>query len=236
MSTKGIKNQRLMTFSDVDSSMLEPGIEQRFNFDFSKKYIENKHILDVGCWTGMFELLAYEHVSKLTAVDVEPKALEILKKNIPQVECYEAFSHKLPFPDKTFDVVTFWAVIEHIPVGYELASILEMKRVLKSGGYLFLTTMNKSIFSDILDPAYWLVGHRHYKKENLTKMLLDAGFKVENVKLHGSFLSSFNVISFYMSKYIFKNKLPKIKFLEKKLVKNYYDPGFFEIAIRAKAR
>jgi ubiquinone/menaquinone biosynthesis C-methylase UbiE len=234
MSNKDITNQRLMTFTDIDSSILEPSVEQKFNYDFSKKYIAGKNVLDVGCWTGLYEMLAYKQVSKFTAVDVEEKALKVLKKNLPQVECMRAFSHILPFPDKNFDVVTFWAVIEHIPIGYELASILEMKRVLKPGGYLFLTTMNKSLFSDLLDPAYWLVGHRHYKKENLIKMLSDAGFKVEDVRIHGSFLSSFNVISFYISKYIFKNKLPRIKFFENEIIKNYYKSGFFEVAIRAK--
>jgi hypothetical protein len=66
-------------------------------------------------------------------------------------------------------------------------------------------------------------------------MLSDAGFNAEKVEVHGSFLSSFNVIFFYISKYFFRNKLPKIKFFENKVARNYYAPGFFEIAIRAKA-
>jgi len=167
-----MKNQRKMIFSkkvDLAEGKPEISVSHYFSFDFSKEFIKKKKVLNIGSWTGGYEMLICNYASKIISVDIEKKALAVIKKNLPQVECYKAYSHDLPFDDNTFDVVTLWAVIEHIPIGYELATLKEIKRVLKPGGYLFLSTMNKNFLSNLLDPAYWLVGHRHYTKYQLKK-------------------------------------------------------------------
>ena len=132
--------QRLMNFSAaVDTAQAKT--EHRFVFNFSKKYIKKKKILNIGSWTGPFELLAVNHAEDITAIDIDEKPLAVLKKNLPSVHVKKASADKLPFKNNSFDVVTFWAVIEHIPVGYELATLREIIRVLKPGGYIFLLFM-----------------------------------------------------------------------------------------------
>lgn len=235
---KKAKNQRLMIFSKEIDSVLKDEVftSHKFCIDFSKKYISNKKILNVGSWTGQYEALAINYAQKITSVDIEEKALAVLRKNFPKIECRKAYSHKLPFSNNSFDVVTLWAVIEHIPVGYELASLMELRRVLKPKGYLFLNTMNKSFLSDILDPAYWLVGHRHYSKIQLESMLADAGFVIEKTLIHSSFLTAFDAISFYIFKHIFRIKKPQVKFIQRMIDKDYYSKGFYEITIRARVK
>lgn len=228
-----MKNPKPMSFSaNVDKT--EPKGEHKFYFSFSKEYIKDKKVLDVGAWTGPFEALIYDLAKKITAVDIEEKALKVLKMNLPKVECIKAYSHKLPFKTETFEVVTFWDVIEHVPVGYESATLKEIGRVLKKGGLLFLATVNKNFWSDLLDPAYWLAGHRHYTEQKLTKMLGDSGFKIDEIKKVGSFFSSFYAISFYVFKHIFRMKMPSVSYIEKKMEKDISEPGFIQIAIRAK--
>lgn len=228
-----MKNPKPMSFSEnIDKT--EAKGEHKFYFSFSKDYIRNKKVLDVGSWTGPFEALIYNEAKEITAVDVEEKALKVLKQNLPRVECVKAKSHNLPFNPETFEVVTFWDVIEHIPIGYELATLQEINRVLKNKGYLFIATVNKNFWSDLLDPAYWLVGHRHYSKAQLESMLSDAGFEVEQVIKTGSFFSSFYAISFYVFKHIFRMKMPSISYIERKMEKDISSPGFIQIAIRAK--
>jgi ubiquinone/menaquinone biosynthesis C-methylase UbiE len=226
-------NQRLMIFSEnIDQT--EAKGEHKFYFSFSKNYIKNKKVLDLGSWTGPFDILIYNLASEITAVDIEEKALRVLKKKLPKVKCVKAKSHELPFKENSFDVVTFWDVIEHIPAGYELSTVKEISRVLKKDGYLFLGTVDKNFWSDLLDPAYWLVGHRHYTRSQLEGLLLDAGFKTEKVAVVGSFFTSFYSLSFYFFKYIFRIKMPKIAFIENKFEKNISSPGFVQIVIRAK--
>ena len=228
-----MKNPKPMSFSEnVDKA--EAKGEHKFYFSFSKDYIKDKKILDIGSWTGPFEILIYDLAKKITAVDVEEKALNVLKKNLPNVECVKAYSHKLPFKNETFEVITFWDVIEHIAVGSEHATLKEINRVLKKGGFLFLATPSKNFLSCLLDPAYWFAGHRHYTKNQLVGMLQDAGFEVERTEQVGSFFSSFYALSFYFFKHILRVKMPTIKYVEKKMEKDISSPGYIQIAIRAK--
>lgn len=222
-----------MSFSEnVDKT--EAKGEHKFYFSFSKEHIKNKKILNIGSWTGPYEILITKIASSITSTDVEEQALKVLKKNIPQVNTVKAYSHSLPFKNKTFDVVTFWDVIEHIPVGYELATLIEIRRVLKDGGYLFLATVHKNFWSDLMDPAYWLAGHRHYTENQLLTMLKDAGFKTEKVVKVGTFFSSFYAISFYIFKHIFRVKMPRIEWVENRMEKSIASPGYIQIAIRTK--
>ena len=227
------KNQRLMTFSkNIDRT--EAKGEHKFYLAFSKKYIIGKNVLNVGSWTGPYESIAHTYVKKMTAVDIEKRALSVLKKNLPDVICVKAFSHKLPFPDSSFDVICFWDVIEHIPSGYELATLFEINRVLKKGGYLFLATPHANLLSKVFDPAYFLAGHRHYSDDSLVLMLKDTGFKIEKVLHRGSFFSSFYALSFYFFKHILQMKMPSIKWIEDKMEKDISSSGYIQIVVRAK--
>ena len=228
-----MKNPKPMSFSqNIDKT--EAKGEHKFYFSFSKDYIKEKKVLNIGSWTGPYEILIYNIAEEITAVDIEEKALKVLKQNLPKVNCVKAYSHKLPFKTEEFDVVTFWDVIEHIPIGYELATLLEINRVLKKGGYLFLATVSKNFWSNLLDPAYWLAGHRHYTGEQLVQMLSDSGFREEEIKQVGSFFSSFYALSFYFFKHILRMKMPNISYVEKRMEKDISSPGFIQIAIRAK--
>ena len=226
-------NPKAMSFSET-VDITEAKGEHKFYYSFSKDFIKNKNLLNIGSWTGPYELLIYNDASSITSTDIEERALKMLKKNLPKVRTFRAFSHKLPFKDNEFDVVTFWDVIEHIPIGYELATLWEINRVLKKDGYLFLATVAKNFWSNLLDPAYWLAGHRHYTKDQLTTMLKDAHFEIEKIVQTGSFFSSFYALCFYFFKHIFRMKMPNISWVEKRMEKNIASPGYIQIAIRAK--
>lgn len=227
------RNQKLMTFSE-NIDVTEAKGEHKFYLSFAKNYIKGKRVLDIGSWTGPFEILIHDLARDITAVDIEDQALKVLKKNLPKVATLKAVSHKLPFKNGSFDVVCFFDVIEHIPQGYELATLLEINRVLKKGGYLFLATPYKNFFSNLLDPAYWLAGHRHYGRKQLSLMLTDSGFRVENVKITGSLFTSLYAISFYFFKHILRMKMPSIDLIERRMEEDMKTDGFTQIAIRTK--
>lgn len=222
-----------MSFSDeVDKT--EAKGEHKFYYSFSKDFVKGKKVLDLGSWTGPYTTLIYDDAKEITAVDVEEKALKVLKKNLPKVQTVRAFSNNLPFTANSFDVVTFWDVIEHIPVGTEISTLRQINRVLKNNGILFLATVQENFLSNLLDPAYYLAGHRHYTKKELIKMLEDTGFKIEDATTGGSFFSSFYALSFYFFKHILRMKMPTIAFVEDMMARDMQKPGFIQIAIRAK--
>jgi len=85
----------------------------------------------------------------------------------------------LPFRDDVFQQVLFTDVIEHLPKGDEPKALQEIHRVLCSGGELILTTSYDSIFYTFLDPARYVMTHRHYKKERIKDLLESQGFRIE---------------------------------------------------------
>lgn len=96
-----------------------------------------------------------------------------------------------PFPAESFDVVLFCEVIEHLQSD-PVKVLLEIKRVLKPGGHLILTTPNVSRLenvarmiagANIYDPysGYGPYGrhNREYNKHELALLLQYCGFDIE---------------------------------------------------------
>lgn len=111
-----------------------------------KKYLKNignkKVICDIGCGynaKSLQELLKnFPEIEKCVGVDISiNKNLNIEKINLIKSDLNKA----LPINNDSFDVVISLAVIEHLD-NYNLV-IREMHRILKTGGYLFLTTPSK---------------------------------------------------------------------------------------------
>lgn len=78
---------------------------------------------------------------------------------------------KLPFTNNSFDLIIIQDVIEHLPNTSDFYS--EIKRILKSKGYLFLSTPNKlSIFNILNDPHFGLPIVSVLKRESIKKYFL----------------------------------------------------------------
>lgn len=99
-----------------------------------------------------------------------------------------------PFEDGEFDVVFFCEILEHL-LNDPLAVLLEIKRVLRPGGHLILTTPNVNRLENvarmvagvnIYDPysGYGPYGrhNREYNKHELNQLLVRAGFVIESLE------------------------------------------------------
>lgn len=108
----------------------------------------SERILDVGSGYGAFVLTArqagYDAYGLELATFDNDCARERLKVQDPQADVASIFTQgsalSLPFADESFDVVTFWNVIEHIP-DYKLA-LKEAIRVLKPEGWIVIEAPN----------------------------------------------------------------------------------------------
>ncbi|MEN9448643.1 MAG: hypothetical protein RJA25_1933 [Bacteroidota bacterium] len=115
-----------------------------------------KIILDVA--TGTADLAIAEtklHPEKIIGVDISEKMLEVGKektKNYPNIELALGDSEHLQFEDHTFDAVSVSFGVrnfENVPAG-----LSEMRRVLKTGGKVFILEFSK--------PKNWLVRKLYY--------------------------------------------------------------------------
>ncbi|BAJ33082.1 MULTISPECIES: class I SAM-dependent methyltransferase [Kitasatospora] len=95
-------------------------------------------LLDVGTGTGAVAAAACARGARVTAVDAEPSMLTEARRNAPGAAVHAATLPELTFADRTFDAVVGNFVINH--VGRQRAAVAELRRVLRPGGRLALTT------------------------------------------------------------------------------------------------
>lgn len=206
----------------------------RFYFSWIKPYIKNAKILDIGCWTGPMEQLLEKEACSVTAIDIESQPLALARKRFPRMKFVKAsIITGPPFKNGEFDTVFFFMVLEHIPKGTELSALMNINRVLKKGGNLFLTTMNGSFLSIVLDPAYFLAGHRHYSKKHLAELLKEAGFAIREVHYNGGFFLILYTWLLYFFKHVLRRREPRGRLMNWLIALDYHNRGFTEIDIRA---
>jgi SAM-dependent methyltransferase len=100
-----------------------------------------QRVLEIG--TGRGTLLHELRTRGLDAVGVETSAerLEEAAARFPGLPIERVSGVRLPFPDASFDLVLSFDVFEHIPDSD--AHLVEVRRVLKPGGWYLLQTPNK---------------------------------------------------------------------------------------------
>lgn len=120
-------------------------IHQRsmFAYEHAKSLIVGKDALDLGCGLAYGTSLMAENAKTLIGLDYDS---EVVQHNSAKYASISQLSFKaapvppIPFPDNTFDFVTSFQFIEHLHERLKL--IQEIKRVLKPGGMMMLTTPN----------------------------------------------------------------------------------------------
>jgi len=192
----------------------------RFAASFvDRKDIKGKKCLDIGCGYGWMELyLIGKEASLVTGTELDEKDLRTIKKYIHDTKIKSCVGNaiSLPFSDKSFDTVISWEVIEHIPRDTEKTMFLEVWRVLKPGGVFYLSTPYFS-WSTFFDPAWYLIGHRHYTKGKLLLLALKTGFHIGKVEIRGGFWEIVGLLNLYISKWIFRRGPLFEKALKEKL-------------------
>jgi ubiquinone/menaquinone biosynthesis C-methylase UbiE len=100
-------------------------------------------ILDAGCGGGGMPLSLAEEADQVIGIDLAPRFNEAghrlaAEHGLRNLHFAQANGEALPFPDAAFDMVLSHAVIEHVadaPV-----YLRELARVLKPGGFVYLST------------------------------------------------------------------------------------------------
>ena len=95
-------------------------------------------ILEGGCGTGVNSRHLHEAGYRVVALDFAPGTIAWLGKRAPELNPVRGDVRALPFADASFDGCWSLGVIEHFPDGYAAVRD-ELHRVLRPGGFLFLT-------------------------------------------------------------------------------------------------
>ncbi len=112
-------------------------------------------LLDLGCGMGGFAVAAARQGAQVMALDYNPAYADItaLRAALHRLALPVAVAagEALPLPDACVDAVTCWDVLEHVQSPEAL--LAELGRVLRPGGVLLLTAINRFAFRD---PHYHL--------------------------------------------------------------------------------
>ncbi len=197
---------------------------------------ESDVILDLGCKGSWLENLLHDKVRKIVATDLDETYIQHNQKTnkYENVEYQVAdATKKSDFRANSFSKVALLEVIEHVPEDTEFDMIEEIHRVLKPQGILILTTPRYNWLSNLFDPAYWLIGHRHYREQQIYKYLSDAGFSDIKIYIKGRFFDAFAVFTYYFLKIFKLDKLTHDTMIA--WVQREYDrgAGFNHIIVKA---
>ncbi|NIM90466.1 MAG: methyltransferase domain-containing protein [Candidatus Aminicenantes bacterium] len=157
------------------------------------QYKNKGHLLDVGCGIGTFLKLAKEEGFGISGTEISEYASRYVKENL-RIDVLRGDIEELDFPPESFDVLTMWHTLEHLP--NPKAALKEINRILKREGLLVIATPNLNNF--ITRVLYFLAKGKklklfsdrakelhlyHFSIHTLASMLKETGFRIIKIDM-----------------------------------------------------
>ncbi|HTC95998.1 MAG TPA: class I SAM-dependent methyltransferase [Terriglobales bacterium] len=159
-------------------------------------------VLDFGCGCGRVLRYFHDHPPscRLHGTDIDPAAIAWCRRNLG----FAGFTKNdllppLPFPDASFDLLYAFSVFTHLDESYQLRWLQELKRVVKPGGTLMISTHGAHAQADIAQRIVFSQGDLETLQ---TKGFLFKVLEIGRFKLDG--LPDFYQCAFHTRQYIDK--------------------------------
>lgn len=163
------------------------------------------NLLDVGAGTGDFANEAQKSGWTVTGFEPSEKARTIAKsKGVVLVD------DTVELSEGTFDIITMWHVLEHVPDVEE--QITELKRLVKPGGHIIIAVPNFKSFDANYYGAYWAAYDVPRHLWHFSKTAIEKLFGEQDIKLVKILPMKFD--SFYVSLLSEKYKTGKMSFVK----------------------
>jgi len=137
-------------------------------------------VLELGCGAGVpMTRYLVDNGLKVTGVDISRKQLALAEKNVPEATLILGDMTKLEFDENSFDAVTAFYSITHIPRIDHNDLISSIYKVLKSGG-IFMVNLGKGDLPDTVE-ADWMgksMFFSHYDADTSEKIIRMTGFEI----------------------------------------------------------
>ncbi|MDI6735930.1 MAG: class I SAM-dependent methyltransferase [bacterium] len=200
------KDQLIAGYTDYtqDREILGPELKRRLTR--IKEFVKGGRLLDVGCALGFF-LDETRDDFETFGVEISRFAAEYAREKLG-LQVIQGRFLDTEFEPESFDCITFWDVIEHLP-----DPTLNLKKafnLLKPDGLLVLSTGDIGSFGARLMGRHWhlLLPPQHiyyFSQETIKKLLEKTGFEVIEIKYWGKVMTLTHFVR--RLRFLFKNKL-----------------------------
>ena len=102
-----------------------------------------KLAVDIGCGPGFFSKMLSSKGWETTAIDIDISNLNSAKKYASKAILGDALAVLSDLPSAKYDFALALEIIEHMPKSYGEALLIQIHRILHSGGRLLLSTPNR---------------------------------------------------------------------------------------------
>lgn len=156
-------------------------------------------ILDVGCGSGVFSDAMASRGARVLSVDANADAIAYATKTFARdgMEVRRGYLDELSLPDASFDAATVLEIIEHVYIDQVRKLLADLRRVIKPGGRLLITTPN---YRGLWPMIEWLTDRfskaahmhedqhvLHFRRKMLRDVLLEAGFEIVSLRTYCTF-------------------------------------------------
>ncbi|HYY87333.1 MAG TPA: class I SAM-dependent methyltransferase, partial [Chloroflexota bacterium] len=158
--------------------------EHRSRYRFvSQLASRGSRVLDVACGSGFGLQMLLRAGACPIGIDLDVSALAEARAVAPAAAVVRAEAARLPLPTASIDLVASFETIEHVSDAAALAA--ELRRVLRPGGWLVLSTPNRAF-----GPPERLASNPYHVREFSGEELLDLLRQhFEEVRLHGQWVA-----------------------------------------------
>lgn len=163
----------------AESFAKNPWVDRAIKAHFGRNDLS---IADVGCGAGFLSNYLAQRYSRVHGLDASKSSLDMakMKDTASRVDYVLGDAYKLPYEDKSMDVVCAMDFLEHVEHPEKV--IEECSRILKPGGMFFYHTFNRNFLSWLIvikfmewfmpnTPKNLHVLHLFIKPKELRKMM-----------------------------------------------------------------
>lgn len=148
---------------------------------FLEKLPGKAKVLDVGSGPGQFTKYMMDRGFEVIGIDYTTEMIEIAKQKVPSGSFKQMDMRKLEFEDENFDGLLLAYSLIHIPTEDIPETLKGFYRILKPSGYIEIIAQNGEA-DKIIDEPFMpseKMFFNFFIKERLSKLLEDAGFKID---------------------------------------------------------
>jgi S-adenosylmethionine-dependent methyltransferase len=133
---------------DTDRNLIVPWLD-------ATRPLRDTSILEIGCGTGCSTVALAEQGAKVTAIDVDEGALAVASERCRAYDLDVSFVHanatevKRQFSGRHFDVIIFYAALEHMTMDERISAMKDTWQMLSAGGlWSVIETPNRLWYYD----------------------------------------------------------------------------------------